>query len=565
MKIAKISVMLIAVLVSSSAFAGLKSPKLQTRADVIILPDDSVVLADPFIDAEATQEGGGPLLQLLNPRIYQTIALYKQVSEKVNQRFSPRYSTINEIFEQLLDKRTNLRFFGLPNADEMNKYCYAGRPVYTIPNGGVVQQAACTKGNDTFIVKPLFLKLSIRDQAMLLIHERLTTIADDRGWINFVGIAKYTTGLNVFLNVYNEQNKRAYRELSDEEQKSLFNFYSSILELEYRNADYGSVSTFQWNVHKNGGGLTSLSAIVDPSAFVSLNSEIFGDSELEANTRVLNFSATETTLKLSEGSALENVSVSRYDNRIENKDRVIKLSANSKIINSNFDFFSSPVLVGANSLIKNSLVNAPVLKIGDNVSITDSEVKAKSLVLGHGVVFQGAKFDYTNTDVIVAEREQLINQTSTEQLKDAYYPAGVVPKAFSLTIKIPTFKCVTDTKSEKKSWAWEGRSLDANGDGVILSGWITYNGRNGLKKEFEYNYSDTKIEINLKTFERTKTPVLLLNEKGAFVVGDYLKNNQFVTINGATNCTYNTIVDAMAKAGLPLNPYKGYKVPVAFE
>ena len=47
MKIVKFYTLVLATALSSAAFAG---PKLSTRGDVIVLPDDSVVLADPFID-----------------------------------------------------------------------------------------------------------------------------------------------------------------------------------------------------------------------------------------------------------------------------------------------------------------------------------------------------------------------------------------------------------------------------------------------------------------------------------------------------------------------------------
>ena len=539
---------------STSAFAG---PKISTRADVIILPDDSVVLADPFIDAQATQEAGGPLLQLLNPRIYQTIALYRQVGDKVNVNFSlNRNSTINRVMDELLDKRNKLRFFGLATAEEMNKYCFAGRPVYKVPTGGVVQQAACTKGNDTFIVKPLFLRLSIRDQAMLLIHERLTTVADDRGWINFSAIAKYTTGLNTYLNIYNEQNRRIYRELSSEEQQNLFNFYSAIQEIEYRNAPYGTVSGLKWNVHKNGGGLISIESNVHPSAFIPMNTTIHGKSEIEANTKIINFNAVETVLVLAEGSSIENVTS-------HGATRLIKLGANSKLSGVDFTYIVGPIAVGANSVIKNSTVTATNFKIGDNVSISDSRIEAKSLVINNGVLFQEAKFIHTPSEVTVAEREQLVNQESNHLFNAAYYPAGMVPKEFSLTLNVPDFKCVVSEKAEKKSWGWGGSTIGVNGNGVKLSGWITYNGRNGLKKEYEYNYSDTKIEISFKTFERAKTPVTILNDKGMFVPGDYSRNNLYVQFSGYDECSYSVIRSTLISAGFPLTS-GGYLVPIKF-
>lgn len=524
-----------AFIATSTAFAG---PKFSTRADVIILPDDSVVLADPFIDAQATQEGGGPLLQLLNPRIYQTIAIYQKVSLT-----APFVSDdVNKIYESLLNKRTKLRFFGLESAEEMNKYCFAGRPIYSIPLGGTVRQAACTNGNDTFIVKPLFLKLSIRDQAMLLIHERLTTISDDRGWINFVAIAKYTTGLNAFLNIYNEQIKRVYRELTDLEQKNIYNFYYAIFEIVNRNSDYGKLSTFNWNVHKNGGGLTHVNAAVDTSAFISLNSNIAEKSELLFNTKVINLTRGNT---------------SRYY-AIK-----IKIAENSSIVD--LDINNEELVIGANSTIKNSYIYADLIRIGDNVSITDSKVSAKSFILKNSVELKRAEVNYVlkysnKVDAIVAENQQLIDQIISANDKDLYLPQGIVPRPFITTIKVNNFKCVTNSKSELKSWGWTLENRNANGDGSTVNGWTTYNGRNGLKKEYEYNYSDVKIEISLKHFERAKAPVVLLTEQGLIVPGDYLKLNEYINVP-SNECTSSAVERALSAAGLPYVSEKGYKVP----
>lgn len=531
MKIVKFYTLVLATALSSAVYAG---PKLSTRADVIVLPDDSVVLADPFIDAVATQEGGGPLLQLLNPRIYQTIALYKKVSMT-----APFVSDeANKMFDRLLNKRTDLRFYGLDSAEEMNKYCFGGKPVYKIPSGASVQQVACTKGTDTFIVKPLFLKLNIRDQAMLLIHERLTTITDDRGWINFVAVARFTNGLNTFLKIYDEQGRREFRELTDLEKDNLYNYYIAVFEIQNRNADYGTINTFNWKVHKNGGGVVHVGAFVDPTAFISLNSVVADKSDIHAGAKVINLTfsgnnnprfAPSTTL--GENSSMNNVNL-----------------VNVK-----------KVLIGSNTTVTASHLEAMIANLGDNVSVHDSTIWANSFIFKNGVNLKRVQIRYFNTDLTIAENEQASDQVMSAELANKYYPAGVIPKPFSLTVKVPLFKCVLNTKSEKKSWQWSDSDLDVNGDGSTISGWITYNGRNGLKKEYEYNYSDTKIEINIKNNERAKTPVIFIDEKGRIVTGDYLKKDQYVTVK-MNECSYHPVIEAMAKAGMPFNN-QSFKIP----
>ncbi|MEA9356380.1 hypothetical protein SHI21_09210 [Bacteriovorax sp. PP10] len=566
MKMTKISVMVIAAFISTSVFAGLTGPKLKTRADVIVLPDDSVVLADPFIDADAsTQSGEGPLLQLLNPRIYQTIAIYKSVSENINSKFAARQSAINAILNQLLDKRTNLRFYGLPSAEEMNKYCFAGRPIYTIPSGAKVEQAACTRGNDTFIVKPLFLKLSLRDQAMLLIHERLTTIADDRGWINFVAIAKYTTGLNTYLNLYNDQVKRIYRELTDDEQKKLTNFYASIVEIENRNEGYGAPSaTFNWLVHKNGGGLYHPRAIVSESAFISLNTTIFEESELGDNSKVINVNAVNTynpgryspnitsligfPLKLGANSVLENVSFN-YQPASDYSKRVIRIGENSKIQNTNFAELRNEITIGNSVTVKNSKLYQYNTYLGNDVVITDSEIIMPTFTLGNGVVIQNSKINYNSKSVKINSNEQLINQSIVEADMNKFLPVGVVPKPISQSLKVPNFKCVLGDKLEKKSFGWEANHIDSAGNGAKITGWGTYNGRNGLKKEYEYNYSDVVINVNYSNFQRSTVPVTFLSEQGQFVVGDYLKPQVAFDYGAQNVCVSQAIGNVLSNSG----------------
>jgi len=535
MKMTKISVLVVAAFISTSVFAGLTGPKLSTRADVIVLPDDTVVLADPFIDAPATQQGGGPLLQLLNPRIYQTIALYKKVS--LTAAFVS--NDASEMFDRLLNKRTDLRFYGLNSAEEMNRYCFGGKPVYTIPSGASVQQVACTKGTDTFIVKPLFLKLSIRDQAMLLIHERLTTITDDRGWINFVAVARYTTGLNTFLKIYDEQARREYRELTDLEKDNLYNYYVALLEIHNRNADYGNISTFNWKIHKNGGGLIHVGAFVDPSAFVSLNSVIADKSEIQAGAKVINLTY-------------------KGDNDTRYAPPMV-LGENSSMISVNLNNVQN-VLIGTNSKFTAVFIDSALVNVGDNVSVNDSGIFAKTLILKNGVNLKRSQVTYQYRDLMIAENEQVSDQIIKAESADMYYPAGVIPKPFSLTVKVPLFKCVTNVKAEKKSWEWSESSLDTDLDGSTITGWITYNGRNGLKKEYEYNYSDTTIYISIKNTERAKNPVMFIDEKGKFVFGDYIKKNKTVEVK-TNDCTFTAVGEAMAKAGLPHDGYGRFVIP----
>lgn len=159
---------------STALWAG---PSVGGGGDVVILPDDSVVLADPFIDSGAHQPDNMPPLRALNPRILQAINLYQKASNKmVNQLAVVNgKSEVAALLAVLATRNNDLRFYGVRNAEELNNFCApGGRKIYKLPNGAQVQQVACTAGTETFIVEPLFVQLSLRDQALLLIHERLT-------------------------------------------------------------------------------------------------------------------------------------------------------------------------------------------------------------------------------------------------------------------------------------------------------------------------------------------------------------------------------------------------------
>jgi hypothetical protein len=217
------------------------------------------------------------------------IKLYAKASVSVAADFSDGKSDINEALAKLATRNNDLRFYGVRNAEELNQFCApGGRKIYKLPTGAQVQQVACTAGNETFMVEPLFARLSLRDQGLLLIHERLTTLRDQYGGKNYSAIARFTTGLNVFLNLYSEQNKRKYRALSVDEQKILTDFYVATEEIEKRNSEVNDDS-FQWQAHRLGGGRVHLASIIDDSAFVAIDSVIAKKSEIGANSKVIGF------------------------------------------------------------------------------------------------------------------------------------------------------------------------------------------------------------------------------------------------------------------------------------
>ena len=246
---------------SLSLMAHAVGPSSGGGGDAVILPDDSVVLADPFLNSGAPQPNNMPPMRSLNPRLLQVADSYLKASLFHLELMSPGegnqeslHSDIAQQIKALSLRRNDLRFYAVRDQTELSLFCApGGRKSYVLPSGAKVEQVACTAGNETFLVEPLFLRMSLKDQTLLLIHERLTTLRDAQGGKNYSAIARFTTGLGIYLDIYREQYKNRFRTLTEKEQKSLTEFYIAIEEIERRNSEI-TEDSFQWYAAHTGGG-----------------------------------------------------------------------------------------------------------------------------------------------------------------------------------------------------------------------------------------------------------------------------------------------------------------------
>ncbi|WP_413574944.1 hypothetical protein ACLVWU_11905 [Bdellovibrio sp. HCB290] len=258
--------------------------------DVVVLPNDQVVLADPFLNHDGQQPNNMPPMRSINPRIIQAILQYGKFSAETLKRLSNGEYAILKQMELLINpKESELRFYAVQSAQELANFCApGGKKSYNLPDGASVQSVACTAGHETFLVEPLFLRLTIRDQAMLLIHERLTTLRDKNGGKNYSAIARFTTGLKTFISVGQDQVKGVVRRLTEGEVQRLTDFYVAAEEIERRNGDIEETS-FTYQAHPYGGGMIAASAQVASSAYVDLQSQIAGGSYVGAGAILRNF------------------------------------------------------------------------------------------------------------------------------------------------------------------------------------------------------------------------------------------------------------------------------------
>jgi hypothetical protein len=356
-------------------------PSTGGGGDVVILPNDSVVLADPFLNSSDQQPNNMPPMRSLNPRLLQAADAYLRASEPILTFLSRdrRSSDLVTTLKVLSTRKNSLRFYAVRNQEELGQFCApGGRKSYILPNGARIEQVACTAGNETFLVEPLFLRLSIKDQALLLVHERLTTLRDAQGGKNYSAIARFTTGLSLFLSLYREQAKNVFRALNESEQNVMSEFYIATEEIEKRNSEINEDS-FQWTAAHIGGGAVHNMSHADPSATVGLNFVIDKNSTIEAGAQL------KQTNKL---TILENVFVGE----------------GTLIHNVTFNY--GKIALGQNGVLSNSDIRGD-LAIEDNFKINNFSYSGSGFSAEQGLVVND--FKISDVKLKVAANQKMEN------------------------------------------------------------------------------------------------------------------------------------------------------------
>lgn len=375
---------------SLSAYAQKNGGGNGGGGDVVVLPDLSVVLADPFLNQSASQPNNMPPMRKINPEILQLVESFRRIIEPnllLLANHSCDRSDINDELKNLVKKDNGFHFYTVQTAQEMGMYCGSGGDkIYTLPVGAKSERVACTTGNKTFIIEPYFAQLSIKDRALLLIHERLTTLEDNETNRNFNAVAKITTGLSVFVSLYKEQSTGIKRVLTDPEVKQLKDFYVGIEELELRNSTINEHS-FDWTTHPFGGAQVHNSASVSTDAFVGVDTILGRGSFVDSGASI-----TKSNFKVKCGCEVPPIKVGK------------------NVILDSFRFIGSELVVGANSRFKNSTISNFAVP---NVGIRDDDQKL-STVAGSCV----------QREVKISENQVLengtINDQSVRYLIDSY-------------------------------------------------------------------------------------------------------------------------------------------------
>jgi hypothetical protein len=407
--------------------------------DVVILPNDSVVLADPFIDLNAEQPNNMPPMRSLNPRIVKTIESYYKASQHIVSFLAAKEkSEINQQIKKLMIRKNDLRFYGVRSEIELNQFCApGGRKKYSLPTGAKVEQVACTTGSETFIVEPTFIKLSIRDQSLLLIHERLTTLRDTYGGKNYSAVARFTNGLNTYLSLYSEQSKNIFRRLSPDEQKWLTEFYIAAEELELRNSEV-TPDSFQWVAAHYGGGLVHTESRVNSTAVIGLSFIIGKDTEILAHAQLKRGKGAMLS-HITKGVIGENVFIDqsvlygkfKLDENVSINQSIltgnITLGRAVRILNSELgSLMSDDNSIGDNSIVESSQIYTPISS-ESNLRIEKSRIRVLE-----------KKWEYSTRPIKISlSTDQILKNGYIDYESLQTYPKGFLVAPISTTWKQP--------------------------------------------------------------------------------------------------------------------------------
>lgn len=248
---------LVAVLATAQTSLGGES---SGGTQFVVLKDDSVVLADPFVQKEAgTCELGADLKEEIN-RAGTLLVRYGATIAKAYYGGTPlpfQYSEFvnSEVLGDHIEYRCVDQF-----PDYVLRDCHAQERLVGLPKASRTVKGACTSGPVTWLNKKLFAKMTLREQAKTIIHERLHSkrFKNLSPELAHQFISDLTNGLEVTLTLYNDQVVKGSRlPLSDEQISTIKLMIKRIIQLGMSKNRYRDPNDLlnDWVVVRNGGGL----------------------------------------------------------------------------------------------------------------------------------------------------------------------------------------------------------------------------------------------------------------------------------------------------------------------
>lgn len=355
--------------------------------NVVILPDDSVHLADPYIERPA-QEAVHPFTDFrpeLKAEIEVIGRLMVRLGAAVDESIDAKALGRNPSDEEKRQARVSryvsrdaqAKFIAMNVESPVTEYvfvkefpdsCKPVGDVGPVPDGYRVVEIGCTQGPTTYFIKDAFLKLSVREQALSVIHERMHGLIRD---FPHHFVTDVTQGLGILLDLANQQRAGKRPVLTDSQR----NFLKGTLKAIGVTGLAEGVPGSEWEFWQNwevaaGGGIYHQSAQLDPTAYVGVGSMLGEGGSLGANAALINSTCYLVACELHEGAS------------------VIDTIIAPKISNKEFDFDPRQFLAiigkrasvsGSSSLLA-SLVSSTGerIVIGDDVKVEHTDLSGFS-------------------------------------------------------------------------------------------------------------------------------------------------------------------------------------------
>lgn len=266
-------------LCAGQAFAGGGGSGVGGGGTAIILPDDTVVLADPFVVAERypTDKELGDRVTLA-PEVVEELHRVIRIMEIYGDfRGSPDQNTLRQSILKADYRMVN-------DLSEITRFCNYDAPEATsAPEGSKQIAVGCTRGNITWLVSPVIRKMNVRETSLTILHERLRNTEMGNSLVAKTVIAKTVTSVGMLLDLLNRQLKGERPVLSNEQLHAIddFRFHLSthwVMGDSKENRWFG-----YYQVYPQGGGLVFVGDSSKPNlpirgnAYIGIASRL-GDS-----------------------------------------------------------------------------------------------------------------------------------------------------------------------------------------------------------------------------------------------------------------------------------------------
>lgn len=366
-------------------------------ADVVLLPhtgDDSARLADPWLKAET------PVNKELCPEHVSMPSQLQNELKRINGLLR-RYGNddkANFVEKRVLNPEIHYCFVDqLPT----RKSCQNRMEYAKLPSGAEVQQVACTEGRYTWIVKNLVSKMSVREQALLYVHEGLRRTKTEASLI-----AQVTDGLAILLRELNNQFAGVYNTLNNDEKFTILEMNKAIVLAGMTSKDPSTLDndTIEelndtWTL-TNGGGLIDKNALpISPSVYIGVGSILKHGSSIGENSVLIASSlwgavgskakiiSSDISLGMRVGLAGDNLFINNSKVTLllglySTQKHYPLIANNVKILNSTVEWhapnlnYTEEAIINANTVIQDSSITARNVdfKIGANVKVLNSRV-----------------------------------------------------------------------------------------------------------------------------------------------------------------------------------------------